>query len=26
MGKFIQNIDLDMVDGAFAGAYIKATK
>lgn len=26
MGNFIQNIDLDMVDGAFAGAYIKAIK
>lgn len=26
MGDFIQNIDLDMVDGAFAGAYIKAIK
>lgn len=26
MGKFIQSINLDAVDGAFAGAYIKATK
>jgi len=26
MGDFIQNIDLNMVDGAFAGAYIRAIK